>query len=149
MSDLTLGGAVLNYDQWDGYPAQRARFVDHLAAREMPDVVVLAGDIHLAGTGTVRAGGRGTGTPVAVEFVATSISSGGRVNPVVADLVKGFPDVLDAELEHRGYILHTVTPDQWRAEYRMVETVKEAASPVYVHNTYVVDRGTNTVGFAV
>lgn len=148
MSDLTLGGAVLNYDQWDGYPAQRSRVVDHLAERQIPDVVVLTGDIHLAGTGTIRAGERGVGAPVAVEFVATSVSSGGRVDPVVADLVNSFPDIFDVELEHRGYILHTVTPDEWRAEYRMIETVKERESPVFVHSTYAVDRGTNTVRFA-
>jgi alkaline phosphatase D len=56
--DLTLAGAVLNYDQWDGYPADRSAIVDRLAADAVPNVVVLTGDIHLAGTGTIRAGER-------------------------------------------------------------------------------------------
>ena len=144
--DATIGEAVLNYDQWDGYPAQRNRLVDSLAALPAPNNnVVLTGDIHFAGTGIIRSGGRGTGTPVAVEFVATSISSGGRINPSVTDVVRAIPDIIDVELEHRGYILHTVTADAWNAEYRMVETVKELDAPVYAHRTYLIDAGTNTV----
>ena len=146
--DTTVGGAVLNYDQWDGYPAQRNRIVDRLAAEEVGNVVVLTGDIHFAGTGTIRSGGRGVGTPVGVEFVATSISSGGLIDPAVTDVVRAIPDILDAELEHRGYILHEVSPTRWSAEYRMVDTVKLPDSPVFVHATYQVDVGSNQVRFA-
>jgi alkaline phosphatase D len=144
--DVTIGGAVLNYDQWDGYPAERNRIVD--ALDPATNTVVLSGDIHFAGTGTVRQGERGVGPTVGVEFVATSISSGGRVNPAVTAVVQSIPDIVDVELEHRGYIVHTVTPEQWRAEYRMVETVKEPGAAMFVHATYVVDDGTNLVRFA-
>ena len=144
--DVTLGGAVLNYDQWDGYPVARNRIVDSLQPTN--NTVVLTGDIHFAGTGIIRQGARGEGTAVGVEFVATSISSGGRVDPAVSEVVKAIPDIIDVELEHRGYILHTVTPERWSAEYRMVETVKEPGADMYVHATYVVDAGTNIVRFA-
>ena len=144
--DVTLGGAVLNYDQWDGYPVERNRIVDALDPAR--NTVVLTGDIHFAGAGNIRQGGRGTGTPVAAEFVATSISSGGLVDPAVTEVVRAIPDIVDVELEHRGYILHTVTPDRWSAEYRMVETVKEPGAPMFVHATYVIDAGTNTARFA-
>ncbi len=144
--DVTLGGAVLNYDQWDGYPFQRNRIVDALDAAK--NTVVLTGDIHFAGAGNIRQGARGTGTPVATEFVATSISSGGLIDPAVTEVVKAIPDIVDVELEHRGYILHTVTPERWSAEYRMVDTVKEPDAPMFVHATYVVDVGTNTARFA-
>ena len=144
--DVTLGGAILNYDQWDGYPAERNRIVDALDPAR--NTVVLTGDIHFAGAGTIRQGERGVGTPVAVELVATSISSGGRVNPAVTEVVRSIPDIVDVELEHRGYILHTVTPEAWSAEYRMVETVKEVGAPMFVHATYVADAGTNTLRIA-
>jgi alkaline phosphatase D len=146
--DVTLGGAVLNYDQWDGYPVQRNRIVDRLASDSIADVVVLTGDIHFAGTGIIRSGGRGVGTPVAVEFVATSISSGGRINPSITSVVQAIPDIVDAELEHRGYILHTVTPARWRAQYRMAETVKEPDSAMFQHAVYSIDVGTNMVTIA-
>ena len=139
--DVTLAGAVLNYDQWDGYPLQRNRIVDSFdPARNQ---VVLTGDIHFAGAGIIRSGGRGTGTPVGVEFVATSISSGGRINAAVTDVVRAIPDVVDAELDHRGYILHTVTAELWSAEYRMVTSVKMPESDVFVHATFEVAAGTN------
>ena len=144
--DVTVGGAVLNYDQWDGYPIARNRIVDSL--QPTGNTVVLTGDIHFAGTGIIRQGPRGEGTAVAVEFVATSISSGGRVNPAVTEVVKAIPDIVDVELEHRGYILHTVTPERWSAEYRMVDTVKEPGAAMFVHATYVVDAGTNVVRIA-
>jgi alkaline phosphatase D len=146
--DVTLGEAVLNYDQWDGYPVERNSIVDRLAADAIPNVVVLTGDIHFAGVGVIRSGGRGTGTPVGVELVATSISSGGLINPAVTDVVKAIPDIVDVELEHRGYILHTVTPDRWSAEYRMVETVKEPEAPMFVHAVYEVAVGTNLATIA-
>ena len=37
----TLNGAVLNYDQWDGYPVQRQRILQHLADNSVPNVVPL------------------------------------------------------------------------------------------------------------
>jgi alkaline phosphatase D len=143
--DTTLGEAVLNYDQWDGYPVQRNRIVDRLASDGVGNVIVLTGDIHFAGTGTIRSGGRGVGTPVGTEFVATSISSGGRIDPGVTAVVKSIPDIIDVELEHRGYILHTVTPPAWTAQYRMVDSVKEPDSVMYQHAIYGVDAGTDLV----
>jgi alkaline phosphatase D len=147
--DVTFNGAVLNYDQWDGYPAQRDRLLQHLVDIGVDNLVVLTGDIHFAAIGNIRAGERGTGTPVGVELVATSISSGGRINPAVTEVLKDFPDLVDAELEHRGYILHTVSAQRWSAEYRMVETVKVPGAAMFVHNTYVIDAGTNIATIAV
>ena len=145
MSNLTLNGAVLNYDQWDGYPKNRQRVLQHLADIAVPNAIVLSGDIHLAGVGVLRVGEPGAGQPVAIEFVDTSISSNGLVDPAVSDLVKSFPDVVDAELAHRGYILHIVTPASWTATYRIVESVSDETSPVSTYRSFVVDAGTVAV----
>jgi alkaline phosphatase D len=139
---------VLNYDQWDGYPAERERIVQHLATHEVPNVVVLTGDIHLAAVGQLRAGDRATGTPVGVEFVATSISSAGLLDESALPLLQSLPALVDAELLHRGYVLHTVTPLQWSADYRMVTDALVPDSDVTSHDTYVVSVGTNTVRLA-
>ena len=144
-SNATFNGAVLNYDQWDGYPGQRERILDHLAAQSTPNVVVVTGDIHLAAVGQLRAGDPGVGTPVGVEFVSTSISSSGTVDPSLTDLLNTFPDMLDAELAHRGYVLHTVTPDRWTADYRIVADAADPNSVVSTYRTFVVDSGTMTV----
>lgn len=144
-ADSTFNGAVLNYDQWDGYPVQRARILQHLADAAVPNVVVVTGDIHLAAVGQLRAGDRGTGTPVGVEFITTSISSAGLIGAELTDVLKTFPDLVDAELSHRGYSLHTVTSARWVAEYRMVADVSRADSEVTTFATYAVEAGSNTV----
>ena len=145
LADATFNGAVLNYDHWDGYPVERQRILQHLADAAVPNVVVVTGDIHLAAVAQLRAGDRGTGTPVGVEFVTTSISSEGLIGADLTDVLKTFPDLVDAELTHRGYSLHSVTPERWTAEYRMVADVSRADSPVATQTTYVVEAGSNTV----
>ena len=133
LSDVTLpNGAVLNFDQWDGYPAARQRLL--LQAAQAPRAVVLTGDIHLAAVGLLPG--------VGVEFVTTSISSTGHVPADLVDVLAGFPDVVDAELAHRGYTRHTITPETWTAEYRTVDDVADPGSPVSTWKTFVVDATT-------
>jgi alkaline phosphatase D len=144
-ADSTFNGAVLNYDQWDGYPLQRERILRRLGEAAVPNVVVLTGDIHLAAVAQLRAGDSGVGSPVGVEFVTTSISSAGLIGDELTDVLKTFPDLVDAELAHRGYALHTVTPERWTAEYRIVADVSRDDSEVTTFGIYAVAVGSNTV----
>jgi alkaline phosphatase D len=142
LSDITLNGAVLNYDQWDGYPAARKRLVDGIAAIGRTGTVVVTGDIHLAGVADVTTaqpdqGGR----TVATEFVSTSISSTGNL-PDGADKILGdFKTVKYAEAVKRGYTMHTVTPTKWTAVFRSVEDISRADSPVTTTATFTVTPG--------
>ena len=54
-------------------------------------------------------------------------------------MLRGFPTIVDAELAHRGYIRHTVTPESWTAEYRIVDEVGRARSAVSTWRTFPVD----------
>ncbi len=142
LGNFTLNGAVLNFDQWDGYPVERDAVLQTVVDQKVPNFIVLSGDIHFAGVGNLRAPG-GTGTAlIGAEFVATSISSSGNVDPGLVDLVKSIGDVVDADLVHRGWIKHTVTPTAWSAEYRIVADALVPDSTVSVFNTYVVEAGT-------
>jgi alkaline phosphatase D len=133
LSDVTLpNGAVLNFDQWDGYPAARQRLL--LQAAQAERAVVLSGDIHLAAVGRLPG--------VGVEFVTSSISSTGLVPADLAEVVTGFPDVVEAELAHRGYTRHTITADNWTADYRIVDDIKDPDSPVSTWKTFVVGHDT-------
>jgi alkaline phosphatase D len=136
LSNVTLpNGAVLNYDQWDGYPAARQRLL--LQAAQAARTIVLTGDIHLAAVGAIPG--------VGVEFVASSITSAGLVPPDVLEVVTSFPEIVDAELAHRGYIRHTVTPQTWSAEYRAVDDVANPQSTVSTWKTFTVDVGVRDV----
>jgi alkaline phosphatase D len=141
MANITLNGAVLNYDQWDGYPKDRQRILQHLADVAVPNAIVLSGDIHLAGVSLLRAGDPGVGQAVAVEFIDTSISSAGSIPADASGLAPAFPDIVDFELVHRGYTIHTVTPEQWSAAYRIVDNATVEDSPVTTYKTFVVDSG--------
>ncbi len=145
LADATFNGAVLNYDQWDGYPVARARLLQAFADNDIQNLVVITGDIHLAAVAQLRAGDRATGVNVGAEFVTTSISSDGLIDDALGDVLKSFPDLVDAELSHRGYSLHTVTPERWTAEFRIVTEVGNPDSEVTSFGTYVVEAGSNTV----
>ena len=137
LTDARLpNGAILNYDQWDGYEPARQRLLE--SAKAADRVIVLTGDIHLAGVGRLPG--------VGVEFVSTSISSGGLVPAELQDVVGSLGDIQAAELEHRGYTRHVVTTEAWTAEYRIVDDVADAASPVSTWKSFVVaaDRATTS-----
>ena len=139
MGDVTLPdtGAILNYDQWDGYAAAR----DRLLAAAPPNFVTLTGDIHLAGVGQLGP----VEARVGVEFVTTGISSGQNVAPELTDLVKSIPAIVDAELTYRGYTRHTVTPTTWTSEYRQVVDVADPDSEVRTWKSFRVDAGSPAV----
>src|SRR3954453_23712174 len=61
LTDLRVVGAVLNPDQWDGYPAARDRLLGQLSPAAVPNVVVLTGDIHVSIVGQLTADGRPLG----------------------------------------------------------------------------------------
>ncbi len=144
MANATLNGAVLNYDQWDGYPVARERLLSGLDTAGIQNLIVITGDIHLAAVAHLR----NDDASVGVEFVTTSVSSGANLDPALVDVLKSFPDLVDAELAHRGYSIHTVTPELWTAEYRMVADVMLPDSEVITFNSYVVESGSNTVTIA-
>ncbi len=141
LTDATFGGAILNYDQWDGYPVARERLLSRLEAAGIENLVVITGDIHLAAVGHLNHGE----VPLGVEFIATSISSSGLFTANLEDILKTFPALVDAELEHRGYTLHTVTPERWEAEYRIVTDVAARDSRVTTYRTFTVESGSNAV----
>jgi alkaline phosphatase D len=134
MTDIRLdNGAILNYDQWDGYAPAR----DRLLASAPVGLVVVTGDIHLAAVGRLADKG--------VEFVTTAISSASNVPPSLQPLLSGFRNVVDADLEHRGYTRHTVTATEWLAEYRTVDVVTDPASAVSTWKSFRIAAGTADV----
>ena len=147
MSDARLDGAVLNFDQWDGYPVARDRLLSMIAEQAVENVVVLTGDIHFAGVGNL-VDPAAPETPaterrtLGAEFVCTSISSGGLIPAAAVDLVRSLPSIVDVELVHRGWTKHIVTPTSWIADHRIVADPADPESPSSTYRRFVVDVGT-------
>lgn len=139
LTSMTFANAVLNPDQWDGYPAAQRRLLDTLAATS--NNVVLTGDIHVTLAGRLHVDDR----PVGVELVATSISSRLSIDAGAAQLVRLLPDIADADVAHRGYLLHTVTPGEWRTELRAVDDATRPDASVAAGGHWRIEAGSNTV----
>jgi alkaline phosphatase D len=119
-----------NLDAWDGYAAARETVLG-LARLNDKNLVVLAGDTHNAWASDLQ---DLAGRQIGVEFATHSVSSPGleeyfpNENPVA--VAAGLPQIIGplvwADTHNRGYLLVTATPDECRAEWRFVSTVKAA-----------------------
>lgn len=114
-------------DQWAGYPAARARLVKTITDRKLTNVIVAAGDAHVHNAGVVPVRDEALDGPAAaVEFLATSITSGGDGSPNMA----AGPSVMDGRNPHlalhsnqRGYQIFDVTPNEWRTDVKVLDRV--------------------------
>ncbi|MDX2222518.1 MAG: alkaline phosphatase D family protein [Rhodospirillaceae bacterium] len=120
----------VNMDQWDGYPIQRQRLIDAMAASSAK-TVVLSGDWHCAAAMRIHqdpwnAGSRRVGH----NFCGTSISSHCPWwEPLRA--AKDFnPHVDHVNGGQRGYVRCEITAEDCRAEFRVVADPRDAASAV-------------------
>ena len=139
MSNVTVSGAVLNYDQWDGYPAERERIFGFLDENDIRNVVLVTGDIHLGGAAAAEQVIGGTKKVVATELVGTSISSGGLLPEGLDEIIKSaVPDLKYVNSAQRGWCHNVVTPDKWTAEFRVVTDNLVPESPLTVDATFTI-----------
>ncbi len=139
MTPITVGQSILNYDQWDGYPAERKAILEHIDSKGMTNVVVITGDIHLGGIGDLTVGTGADRKVVATELVGTSISSNGLLPEGTEDLVtSAVPAIKYVNSSQRGWTRCDVTADRWTTEFRMVEDNHVQGSPLAVDATFTI-----------
>jgi alkaline phosphatase D len=141
-------GESYNMDTWNGYPAARRRLTQFLAARRVPDVVTLTGDVHASYAAEIPADHRQAGSPaVAVEYVATSLSSGGDGIDQLPQIVRVLPanPWLKYHNARRGYIRCDVTPDAWHADFRLLKSVQSVDAPIATVASFVTAVGSGRV----
>jgi alkaline phosphatase D len=142
----SAAGAAERYsmDSWDGYVANRDRIMTAVAERNIQNMVVLTGDVHASWANNLKADWRNPDSAtLGVEFVGTSITSGGNGSDVRADT----PTIL-AENPHirffnnfRGYVRCTATPDEMRADYRVVPSVTAGDEPIHTRAAFRTEAG--------
>ena len=81
---------------------------------------------------------------MAVEFVATSISSGGD-----GEDKRSGPDMILADNPHlkfindqRSYIVCDVGRDVWRSDLKVLDTIRQPDGKLSTRASFVVERGT-------
>jgi alkaline phosphatase D len=106
-------------DGWDGYPQARARLLGAVAQAGVQNVVVLGGDVHMNVAAQLRVRAGDERSPVvASEIVATSITSRGLGDKLVAQIVGSNPDIAHIRADERGYALIEVRPEGVSTQFR-------------------------------
>jgi alkaline phosphatase D len=123
-------GTGPDYDQWDGYPQERRHLLQLIGELEVPNVVVLSGDVHVALAAELAE--HPHMPPVAVEFVNTSLTSQNlddkmgwapRTESVAIEqvLLAGMPHVRHLDVDSHGYSIVEVDRDELRFEWWNVD----------------------------
>jgi len=131
-------------DQWPGYATERAELLRFLRERRIANPVVLTGDIHSAWANELRVDDRRADEPpVATEFVATSLSSGGNGPERPAGLDQILADNPGVRFHNgeRGYIRCEATPAAWRSDFMVVDDVLRPGGRTFPRASFVVTAG--------
>ena len=140
-----------DHDQWDGYPAERARLTGHLRDGAIEDVVFLSADIHVSVAAVVE--DEPGGTPVAVELTAPSLTSQNldeklgvapRDPSILASeeaYTAAHEHVEWCELASHGYVVIDVDAARVRGEFWHVGTVLERDPGAILAAAYETPRG--------
>ncbi|MCA6283253.1 MAG: alkaline phosphatase D family protein, partial [Phenylobacterium sp.] len=83
------------------------------------------------------------GAPLAVEFVATSISSGGDGVDQRADGRRYLADnpFLKFNNAQRGYVVCDVSPEVWRTEFKVLDQVTRPGGVLSTRAAFAVENG--------
>jgi alkaline phosphatase D len=140
----TSAGELYSMDAWDGYLGSRNRIMDFIRDRRIRNPVVITGDVHNNWACNLKADFYNQrSATLGVEFVGTSVTSGGDG----ADTSLSQQEVV-AENPHikffngqRGYVRCTLTPQLWRADYRVLPYVKQQGALLYTRASFAVEAG--------
>jgi alkaline phosphatase D len=128
---------IYSLDSWAGYQRPRHRMLEMM--RGLGNVVVLTGDEHQNYAGQLIL----DGNPVAIEFVGTSISSGGDgqdLRPGSDQILKHNPH-LEFINDQRGYLLCTIGREEWRTDFLVIDKVSSPDGQMSKRASFLVERG--------
>jgi alkaline phosphatase D len=118
--------------------------LNFFAERKIANPVVLTGDIHSNWANNLSNDFENPdGRVVATELVGTSISSGGdgSANPSRKEHVLAENPCVKFHNAQRGYVRCELTPQTWRADFRVVPYVTRPGAPVETAGSFVVEAG--------
>ena len=105
---------------------------------------MLTGDVHSSWASDLRADfDVEDSDAVGVEFVAPGVSSDvpSQLRGAGSPVELSSPHIRWSETRRRGWVLHTISAEEWTAEYRLVEDASVEGSPVETVETFRVVAG--------
>ena len=140
--ELTPGPARgFNPDAWDGYTVNRDRIVAGIIDSPVRNAVILTGDVHSHWAADVREQPDDPSARlVATELVTTSISSGGDGSDSrdEVDAIRPENPGIRYFSNRRGYVRTRITPDEVRADFRVLPYVSSPGAPALTGASFVV-----------
>ena len=129
-------------DDWNGYPANRARLLQHIHDSKVSNPVVISGDIHSFFANDLKLDFDDHASPVvATEFVGSSISSYGPPYDPIARVLPDNPHVHFFDSRRRGYVLVDLTADTMQAQMRVVSDAHDPNATISTFKTFAVEGG--------
>ena len=143
--DRAAGSDVaFSMDKWSGYEFERRRLLAHFRDRAVRNPVVLTGDVHANWANELTAHpDRPDDAKVGVEFVGTSITSGGdgADKPANLDRILSKNPFVKFHNNERGYTRCEVTPRTWRTDFKTVSFVTKPGAPLHTRASFTVESG--------
>jgi alkaline phosphatase D len=129
-------------DDWDGYPANRQRLLQHIYDRKVSNPVVVSGDIHSFFANDLKLDFDDSASPiVATEFVGTSISSYGPPYAPIAQALPDNPHVHFFDSRRRGYVVVDLAPEQMQVRMRVVSDAQDPKASIATFKSFAVEGG--------
>jgi alkaline phosphatase D len=126
----------------DGYPANRARLLNHIRDTRVSNPVVVGGDAHSFLANDLRLDFNDPASPlVATEFVGTSISAYGPPYDVIAQALPDNPHVHFFESRRRGYVCVDLERAHMQVRMRVVSDATDPKADVATLRTFAVEGG--------
>jgi alkaline phosphatase D len=136
------GDAAVWTDGWEGYAPARQRLLQQVAENKLGGVVVLGGDVHANYVADLLADfDDPQSAVVASEFCGTSISSLSQPQWRTSAALAFNPHVKYGRSDRRGYVRFTLDAQQLRAQLRVLDDARDAASEMHTAARFVVQAG--------
>lgn len=135
---------LLNMDTWDGYAASRHRLLQFLAQEKISNPVVITGDVHSNWACDLKTDfGDHRSETVGVEFVGTSITSGGDGSDTLRSARRMLRDNPHIRFfnNRRGYVRCRLTRNYCLTDYRVVPYVSRPHAPIATRASFAVEHG--------
>lgn len=134
--------ALLQTDNWDGYPAARTRMTDALQKHTVSNPVFIGGDIHQNWVGHIKADFENSRSKtIATEFCGTSITSTGGNNDKITERLANNPHFIFADAEKRGYGVVELTAKTMTTQLRVLDDVRHENAAISTLASFTVESG--------
>lgn len=130
-------------DGWSGYPASRARLVQSIRDARLSNVVIATGDAHMHNIGAVPfRDDEPDGPAAAIEFMATSISSGGD-GAATTPATQAYLDARNPNLalinHQRGYQVFNIGATEWVTDVKVMDQVQKPGGRIGALTRFAVE----------